>query len=625
MKKLLYSIFLIPVCLLPAFSGGGPDAFGYVWYNDTDTSIVAYNWIDISTKAGVVTIPSGGIPPASPGLQDDNSFGLINIGFDFHYYWGDFDQLKVGSNGWLGFANIGNIASCFPTMTNTSPPHNYIAPMMSDLNFAANGSTQNPGSVQYWTNNADTFIISYETVPFWTPASPHTGANTFQVILCGTDSSITYQYGAVEQTLTYNCAGAGTTDWKYVQGIKAINGSTGLMVNATHDNLAGDNTAVKFFYPDSILLQIQDAAADAVLNSDNGGEFVLKDEPYVPQAYVANVGNVDISTPTTVNCNIIGLGYVSSVTIPAILQGQTFLVQFPDTLVPSVSGDFSFSMSISNSNDANPSNNSTAAEINVVEPDANGNLRLSYASSATPLGVSWTNGDTDDGIGIMVEPPFYPMVIRSLEHLVVADANNSGYIGDVRLPDPNGDPGPVVGSVVAPGGTFTPGTWNQLALTDSVKIDSGNVYVGMYMGGTGVTMGREDATTNPNGNRSYEILAGSWAPLRFAGSDSYIAIYIDTPSTQPPPVGIWDIADGGISLFPNPSDGIFRINGKTKQEGEFEWAVVDQLGRTVKRLSTRISGESFGFDVDLRDHESGVYYLVLGDSQGRKVFKLVKK
>ena len=183
---------------------------------------------------------------------------------------------NAGPNGWLGFSNIGNIASCFPTMTNASPPHNFIAPMMADLNFGYDGSigTPNPGSAYYWTNNADTFIITYENVPFWTPTSPYTGSNTFQVILCGTDSSITYQYEQVEQSINYNCGGVGTTDWNYVQGIKAINGSTGLTVNPNHSTLAADMSAIKFFFPDSITLQIQDAAATGGLNIDNGGEFV---------------------------------------------------------------------------------------------------------------------------------------------------------------------------------------------------------------------------------------------------------------------------------------------------------------------------------------------------------------
>jgi Secretion system C-terminal sorting domain len=614
MKKTLSVLILSVFLSFQSFAGGGPDAFGYVWYNDSDTSIVAYNWIDITTKPGVVI---------TSGLADDNSIGPFAIGFDFHYYWGDFNAIKLGSNGWFSFGNTGNIASCFPTILNPSAPHNYIAPSLSDLNFAPDGATPNPGAAYYWTNNADTFIVSYENVPFWTTASPHTGFNTFQVILCKTDSSVTFQYGQVEQALVYPCNGTGTTDWKFVQGIKAINGTTGLQVNATQDNLPSDFSTVKFFYPDSILLQITDVSAHAGLNIENGGEFVIKGEKFIPTAYVSNVGNVDITTTTTVNAVVAGLGYTSSTTIPQILQGEVLLVQFPDTLNPSTAGAYGFNISAQNSLDANAGNNTNSVELSVVEPDINGRVRLSYASAATPFaGISW-GGTGNDGAGIKIDPPFYPFVIRAMEHYVTADANNTGYSGEVRIPGPSGNPGPVVANVSVPSGSFTLNSWHNVALQDSVKIDSNAVFISWIQGGAGVTLGAEDPSINPNGNRTYEVIAGAWAPYRNAGSDAYIAIYVDTPSVQAP-LGLEGTFANNLSLYPNPSSGLFYVSGEVINNEPINWTISDQFGRSLRSFSAIVKEEKMDLVINLSDNPAGIYYLILGGINGKKVFKLVK-
>jgi hypothetical protein len=617
MKK-LSTIFLFSILLsFQSIAGGGPDAFGYVWYSDTDTSIVSYNWIDIVTKPGVVT---------PVGMGDDNSIGPFAIGFDFHYYWADFNTIKLGSNGWLGFSNIGNIASCFPTILNPAAPHNYIAPMMSDLNFGPNGPTPSPGAIFYWTNNVDTFIVTYENVPFWTPAGPHTGFNTFQVILSNTDSSITYQYGQVEQLLAYNCNGTGITDWKFVQGIKAINGTTGLQVNATQDNLPSDFSTIKFFYPDSILLQITDASAHAGLNIENGGEFVIKGEKFMPRAYVANVGNVDISTNTTVNAVVAGLGYTSSFNIPQILQGEVLLIQFPDTLNPSTAGAYNFNISVQNPLDANSGNNTNSVELNIVEADLLGRLRLTYATATTPAGqVSWSGGSSTEGMGIKIDPPFYPFVIRSIEHLVMADPGNAGYSGEIRIPDPVGNPGALVSNVVIPASSFTIGTWHNVPLQDSVKIDSNSVFASWKMGGASVALGTEDPIANPHGNRTYEIIAGSWAPYRTANTDAYIAIYVDTPSViLPPPNAIQETFSNKLSLFPNPSAGIFRVSGEVFVDEPIKWTITDQFGRRIKSISSIIKERRMDMVIDLSDNPAGIYYLILGGKSGKKVFKLVK-
>ena len=81
------------------------------------------------------------------GLSDDNSVAAVQMGFNFHYYWVDYNKVNIGSNGWISFNNVGNIASCFPDMPAAGGSgDNYVAPFMTDLNlFTGLGAAGNPG------------------------------------------------------------------------------------------------------------------------------------------------------------------------------------------------------------------------------------------------------------------------------------------------------------------------------------------------------------------------------------------------------------------------------------------------------------------------------------------------
>ena len=176
----LFFAALLSLASVKAFASGGPDAYGYTWTTSLDAGGPAYNWIDITSRPGVQSI--------TDLLDDNSSASMISIGFPFHFYWNDYTQLKVGSNGWLSFNNVSNIASCFQTIPTAGNGDNLLAPLMGDLNFTGAG---NPGTVKYWTNNVDSFIVSYINVPFWAVNAPgYAGSNSFQVILCSADSSI---------------------------------------------------------------------------------------------------------------------------------------------------------------------------------------------------------------------------------------------------------------------------------------------------------------------------------------------------------------------------------------------------------------------------------------------------
>jgi hypothetical protein len=181
LKTLIFTFFL-QTSLSISQTSGGPDTFGYTWKNSNDTNGPTFNWIDISTTGTEVI-----------GLTDDNSIGMINMGINFNYYGISYNAIKIGSNGWVSFNNVSNIASCFPTIPSMGGAgDNLICPFMSDLIFTGTG---NPGKVYYQIYQTNKFIITFQNVPFWISNAPNwQGSNTFQIILDTTNNSITLQY-----------------------------------------------------------------------------------------------------------------------------------------------------------------------------------------------------------------------------------------------------------------------------------------------------------------------------------------------------------------------------------------------------------------------------------------------
>jgi hypothetical protein len=259
--KNIYSVFTIIFLLFytgNAFAlTGGPDAYGYIWKDSNEPGGPVYNWIDISTTGTLVN-----------GLADDNSApSQINIGFNFHYYWSDYNKIKIGSNGWLSFDNPSNIASCFPSIpTAGGAADNLVAAFMTDLTFLGAGNT---ATVHYWTNLTDSFIVQYTNAPYWNALAPgYNGSNSFQVILNGNDSSITFQYMAVSPVNDI----FGCND--FVVGIENLTGSIGLTCYL--DTMPPTNYAIKFEYPDVPLIAVQDATP--FWNQNTGSKGIIVGE-----------------------------------------------------------------------------------------------------------------------------------------------------------------------------------------------------------------------------------------------------------------------------------------------------------------------------------------------------------
>ncbi|HTF04856.1 MAG TPA: PKD domain-containing protein, partial [Bacteroidia bacterium] len=458
-----------------------------------------FNWIDITSRPGVQTVT---------GLADDNSAaGMASLGFNFHYYWNDYSQLKIGSNGWMSFDNVSNIASCFPIIPTVGNGENILPALMGDLNFTGAG---NPGVVRYWTNNIDSFIISYINVPFWVNSGPGwSGSNTFQVILCNSDSSITYQYGALGGFTANGACNDMTV------GIENSTGGIGLAVHT--DAMPPANYVIRFDYPAVVLLSIVDPLPQWNVNNGNLAKFILNNSAFQLQSNIRNAGNTNVSTAIDLQANVINSAstfvYTSAPgTIPTLAAGDDSLFTYTPLWTPTVTGQYIYRSFITNSQDINSVNNMNETELEVVDPCVP-NMVLSYNTTITPNGsLNWNGGANDDGAAVYFEPPVYPYTVASVQYYISSNVGN-GYISQVYDDDgPNGGPGTLLFTTTVPAASVVSGNWNTVTVTPTVTLNSGGFYVVWLQGGTNIFLGTE--TNGPRSHHNYEILDNAWSTYR---------------------------------------------------------------------------------------------------------------
>ncbi len=150
-----------------------------------NSDTVLYSWEEISATGTRLK------------LDDDNVYTYRNIPFEFQFYGQNYNQVAVGSNGQLYFAddpfgkNYDN--QCLPDSTVSIP---FIAAMWDDLN---------PGAVPtaeiYWDIMGSApnrrLVVEWSGVPHFPPDNPSTGDVTFEAILYEGTNEISLLYSDV--------------------------------------------------------------------------------------------------------------------------------------------------------------------------------------------------------------------------------------------------------------------------------------------------------------------------------------------------------------------------------------------------------------------------------------------
>jgi len=120
---------------------GGPDSFGYYWYDSDDSAGPDYNWQQLSHSTQ--TRLGGG---------DDSVFRL-SLPWPFRFYGQDYSTAYVSTNGWLSFDSVppGAQDSNVP-LPSTLEPNCLIAPFWDDL-------LSHGGDAGIWYDHFDSLLV----------------------------------------------------------------------------------------------------------------------------------------------------------------------------------------------------------------------------------------------------------------------------------------------------------------------------------------------------------------------------------------------------------------------------------------------------------------------------------
>jgi hypothetical protein len=168
----------------PYFAGvtrgsGGPDMWGYSWVDSDDPDGPTYSWVDIST-----------IGTAIDSIGDDDTTGVIPIGFDFPFYENYYNELYISSNGFMTFVTPSKVRTN-TALPSEAVPNNLVSMWWDDLD------PRHGGQIYYYHDAAnERFIVSFVEIPNYLSPSG-TGSLTFQAILYA-NGQLVFQYGTMD-------------------------------------------------------------------------------------------------------------------------------------------------------------------------------------------------------------------------------------------------------------------------------------------------------------------------------------------------------------------------------------------------------------------------------------------
>jgi hypothetical protein len=166
------------------WSASLPGRYGVV--SSTDVGGPAVEWVDLASSGSGAT--KAAFPTANTANRDDQITPAIDIGFPFPFMGVNRSQVRISTNGFLTFNTAYSTsplgASSLPTNAATLSA-NTVCALFNDLYL-----TGNIGQVYYKLTAPDTFVVSWESVAYF---SDQYANMAFQVVL-KRDGTITCNY-----------------------------------------------------------------------------------------------------------------------------------------------------------------------------------------------------------------------------------------------------------------------------------------------------------------------------------------------------------------------------------------------------------------------------------------------
>ncbi len=372
---------------------GGPDAGNYSWASDKDGGGGdPYSWIDITTS---------GTPVAWDYTSSENGYTYgIPLGFSFTFYDVAYDRVYLDKNGLVSFDSITTYINYSNYhIPSTSGMENMLALLWDDL------SDESGGTAYYYTNNVDTFIVSYENWDFDLDLNQRID---MQLILTAGDRGIKYQYKEVGPVVLTS----------HTIGIENDAGNIGLefVYNGNPmGNIAMSGLAITFGYnPPAI------DAALASIDEPADGSVVFNGTSVTPTVTVLNNSDADYAIPVTYLITD-GVGDTvynqSEVTALVTGGGGTLQHAFTLTWLADTDGDYDMEAYTSLAGDANPANDTEIGSFEVATHYGTG--------GPDDFGYRWV-----DNSGITAEdPPVFAYIDLSADPLADTAGSGTGAYG----------------------------------------------------------------------------------------------------------------------------------------------------------------------------------------------------
>jgi hypothetical protein len=318
------------------FETGGPDAEYYSWASDKDGgSGSPFSWVDITAIGTPVTF--------NLGSADDRYTSGIDMGFSFYFYGNTFSRLFISENGFATFDSITTTVNYTNSVIpSSSGSENLLALFWDDLS----GLTS--GTAYFYSNNVDTFIVSFIDWDFYSDPAQRIDA---QMILCGSDASIKFQYLDIGPVIIAS----------HTIGIENADYTVGLQFEFNFDppgNVALPGLAISFLYnpPD------HDLATTAFLAPPGSG---MINDPIVPQVTFTNFGSQS-ETNVPVRLIITPGTYNDVQIIPSIDPLGTYDVTF-SSFTPTTSDVYTLTAVAELGGDVIPSNDTLVMTYAALE------------------------------------------------------------------------------------------------------------------------------------------------------------------------------------------------------------------------------------------------------------------
>ena len=166
--------------------GDGPDEGGYFWTDSDLDANINYSWVDISTDNTPVTF-----------VDNDESEGPYEIGFEFPFYGNSYSQLNINPNGWIGFGVGGDEwdNSGIPSSEISGPA---IFGFWDDLNPENAGCNEYCSGNVYYHSNSERMVIWFNEVAHWWPNFENSYYD-FQIVL-HSNGAIDLNYNSITGT-----------------------------------------------------------------------------------------------------------------------------------------------------------------------------------------------------------------------------------------------------------------------------------------------------------------------------------------------------------------------------------------------------------------------------------------